>query len=368
MKIPFVTFEKMHSEIEEEMQNKFKEVYHNNWFIHGKEDEAFEEEFATFCNTKYCVGCGTGLDAIMLIVKAMGIGVGDEVIVPSNTFIATALAVSYAGATPILVEPDINTYTINPNCIEEKITERTKAIIAVHLYGRAADMDSICEIAQKYNLRVIEDAAQAHGALYKGRKVGSLGDAAAFSFYPGKNLGALGDGGAVTTNDANLAEKVAMLGNYGSKIKYHHEYLGNNSRLDELQAGLLRVKLPHLEKWNKERNKIASRYLLEIKNELIILPQHGNQDYYNVWHLFVIRCDRRDELEAYLNEKGIGTTKHYPIPIHKQKAYANEAFSKETYPIAEKISNTVLSIPMYYGMTDEEVSYVIDEINMFGRQ
>ena len=214
---------------------------------------------------------------------------------------------------------------------------------------------------------MIEDAAQAHGALYKGRKVGSLGDAAAFSFYPGKNLGALGDGGAVTTNDAALAEKIAMLGNYGSKIKYHHDYLGNNSRLDELQAGLLRVKLPYLEKWNKERNRIAKRYLTEINNELIILPKGGNEEYYNVWHLFVIRCGRRDELELYLNEKGIGTTKHYPIPIHKQKAYANETFSKETYPIAEEISNTVLSIPMYYGITDEEISYVIDAINMFGR-
>lgn len=368
MQVPFVSFEKMHSEIEQEVQKKFNEVYHNNWFIHGTEDKSFEKEFAEFCDTKYCVGCGTGLDAIMLIIKAMGIGKGDEVIVPSNTFIATALAVSYAGATPVLVEPNIDTYTINPDCIEEKITERTKAIIAVHLYGRTADMDKICEIARKHNLRVIEDAAQAHGALYKGRKAGSLGDAAAFSFYPGKNLGALGDGGAVTTNDKKLAEKVAMLGNYGAKIKYHHEYLGNNSRLDELQAGFLRVKLPYLEKWNKDRNRIADRYFSEINNALITLPLHGDNDHYNVWHLFVVRCDKRDELELYLTEKGIGTTKHYPIPIHKQKAYANEAFSKECYPIAEKISKTVLSIPMYYGMTDEEISYVVDTINAFGRQ
>lgn len=365
MKIPFVSFEKMHSEIQNEIKVKFDKIYSNNWFVLGEEDNAFEEEFARFCNTNYCVGCGTGLDAIFLTVKAMGIGPGDEVIVPSNTFIATALAVSYAGATPVLVEPDIKTYTLDPEKIEEKITERTKAIIAVHLYGRAADMDKIAKIARKYGLKLIEDAAQAHGALYKGKRIGSLGDAAAFSFYPGKNLGALGDGGAVTTNDKMLADKIRMLGNYGASIKYHHEYLGNNSRLDEVQAGFLRVKLPYLEKWNEDRNRIASRYLNGIVNRHIILPLKNSDEYYNVWHLFVIRSEYRDQLEMYLNEKGIGTNKHYPIPIHKQKAYSEEEFSREGFPIAETLSRTVLSLPMYYGMEEEEINYVINALNSF---
>lgn len=365
MKIPFVSFEKMHSEISDEIEEKFKTVYKKNWFIHGEEDTAFEQEFAEFCNTKYCVGCGNGLDAIFLILKALGIGEGDEVIVPSNTFIATALAVSYTGATPVLVEPKIKTYTLDPEKIEEKVTEKTKAIIAVHLYGRAADMDEISQIAKRHGLKIIEDAAQAHGALYKGKRVGSLGDAAAFSFYPGKNLGALGDGGAVTTDDKTLADKVRALGNYGAKIKYHHKYLGNNSRLDELQAGFLRVKLKYLEKWNQERNDIAEKYFAGIKNKAILLPLPNNKEYHNVWHLFVIRSENRDQLERYLGEKGIGTAKHYPIPIHKQEGYAEEVISQQCLPIAEEISRTVLSIPMYYGMKEEEIQYVIDTINDF---
>lgn len=365
MKIPFATVKNIHLEIQHEMQKKFEEVYNKHWFIHGEEDKEFEKEFATFCNTKYCIGCGTGLDAISLILKAMGIGNGDEVIIPSNTFIATALAVSYAGATPVLVEPNIETYTINPSIIEEKITKKTKAIIAVHLYGRVADMDSILEIAHKYQLNVIEDAAQAHGATYKDRIVGSLGDAAAFSFYPGKNLGALGDGGAITTNNLELADKIRMLGNYGAKEKYHHEYLGTNSRLDELQAGFLRIKLSHLREWNDERSRIANQYLKGITNNKIILPLPSDSEYYNVWHLFVIRTKYRDELEKYLEKRGIGTTKHYPIPIHKQGAYKNTSLIKENLPIAEEISKTVLSIPMYNGMRNEEIRYVIESINDF---
>ena len=365
MKVPFVSFEKMHSEIKQEILDKFQQVYERNWFIQGEEDTAFENEFAAFCGTDYCVGCGTGLDAIFLILKAMGICSGDEVIVPSNTFIATALAVSYAGATPVLVEPVADTCTIDPSKIEEKITDKTKAIIAVHLYGRTAEMDEINAIAEKHGLKVIEDAAQAHGALYKGRRVGSLGDAAAFSFYPGKNLGALGDGGAVTTNDKELAEKIRMLGNYGAKIKYHHEYQGNNSRLDEMQAAFLRIKLNNLERWNEDRNRTAERYLKEINNPLIRKPLPCDEDHYNVWHLFVVQSDKRDALEQFLNEKGIGTTKHYPIPIHKQGAYKKEEFSKESLPIAEKLADSVLSIPMYYGMTEEEVSYVIEVLNSF---
>lgn len=364
MKIPFVSFETMHNEINNEILVGFENVYKKNWFIKGEEVKKFEKEFAEYCGAKYAVGCGNGLDALYLILKAMEIGDGDEVIIPSNTFIATALAVSYTGALPVMVEPDIDTYLINPELIEERITKRTKAIIAVHLYGQATDMDKINEIAQKYNLKVIEDAAQAHGAEYKGKKVGSLGDAAGFSFYPGKNLGALGDAGAITTNDGILAKKIEALGNYGSDYKYHHIYKGNNSRLDEIQAAVLRIKLLNLDKWNMNRNDIALKYQAGIKNPLIHLPKISN-NVKHVWHIFAIRCSERDRLEEYLNSKGIGTTKHYPIPIHKQGAYVDTVLGTNILPIAEEISMTELSIPMYYGMTDEEVQYVIDAINAF---
>ena len=295
----------------------------------------------------------------------MNIGKGDEVIVPSNTYIATALAVSYNGAKPVFVEPEIETFNINPSKIEEKITFNTKAIIAVHLYGRTADMDAINSIAKKYNLKVIEDAAQAHGAKYKGRKAGSLGDAAGFSFYPGKNLGALGDGGCVTTNDKALAEKIRALGNYGSDYKYHNIYKGVNSRLDEIQAAFLRVKLPNLDRWNEDRRATAKKYFEGIKNPLIKLPLKSTDEFEHIYHVFVIRCDRRDELEKYLNENGIGTLKHYPIPMHEQECYKDLGIKHGELPIAEEISRTVLSIPMYYGMTDEEVNYVIDKINEY---
>lgn len=365
MNIPFVSFEVMHQEISEEITNSFKDTFTRNQFITGYELKIFEEKFSDYCNANYTVGCATGLDALYLIMRAMHIGNGDEVIVPSNTFIATALAVSYAGATPVFVEPDINTYTINPELIEEKITERTKAIIAVHLYGRSADMDAINAIAKKHNLIVLEDAAQAHGAEYKGRKVGSLSDAAGFSFYPGKNLGALGDGGCITTNNEELANTVRMIGNYGASIKYHHELQGTNSRLDEMQAGFLRIKLQYLDKWNARRNEVAKRYLEEIKNPNIVLPIASDEDYKCVWHLFVVRTQERDKFEKYLSDNGIGTVKHYPIPIHMQGAYKELGFTKGSFPIAEEISASVLSIPMYYGITDEEVSYVIEKINDF---
>ena len=256
MKIPFVSLQKMHQEISLEMKNKFSEIYDKNMFIQGQETALFEEEFAAYCGAKFCVGCGNGLDALYLILRAMEIGQGDEVIVPANTYIATGLAVSQTGATPVFVDVDFHTCNMNPDLLEEKITENTKAIIAVHLYGRAADMDSIHAVAKKHNLRVVEDAAQAHGALYKGRKIGTLSDAAGFSFYPGKNLGALGDAGAVVTNDEELALKIRMLGNYGSRKKYVHEFKGVNSRLDEVQAGLLRIKLKHLDQWNEDRKNI----------------------------------------------------------------------------------------------------------------
>lgn len=366
MKIPFATFQTMHNEIRKSLDSAYKKVIESNYFIQGEECKNFEREFAEYCETKYCIGVGNGLDALFLILKALNIHQGDEVIVPSNTYIATALAVSYVDATPIFVEPDISTYNINPDLIEKKITSRTKAIIAVHLQGRAADMDRINEIAKKYNLYVIEDAAQAHGVLYKGKRVGSFGDAAGFSFYPGKNLGALGDGGCVVTNNEDIAKKVRALGNYGSDYKYHHIYKGNNSRLDELQAAFLRCKLPHLDRWNEDRKRIAKKYIEGIKNSLITLPLKDDDIFDHIYHVFVIRCEKRDALEAYLNDKGIGTVKHYPIPMHLQEAYKDLELPKGSFPIAEEISETVLSIPMYYGMTDEECDYVIEALNQFG--
>lgn len=363
MKIPFVSFQSMHESIQEEMQKKFERIYHSNIFIKGNELEMFERTFASYCDSDFCVGCANGLDALFLIMKALNIGEGDEVIIPANTFIATALAVSYVGAKPILVEADEESYTINPNLIEEKINCATKAIIPVHLYGRCADMDPILAIAKKHNLYVIEDAAQAHGAMYKGKKAGSFGDAAAFSFYPGKNLGALGDGGAVVTSNKLLAETVRTLGNYGSDIKYHHIMQGNNSRLDEMQAGFLNVKLAKLDEWNDFRKIIAKRYLNEISNPNIICPLSSDEEFDNVWHLFVIRTKRRDDLIEYLKKLGIETSIHYPIPIHKQEAYLD--LKDESHPIAEVSANEILSLPMFYGITSEEVDFVINSLNNF---
>lgn len=365
MKVEFCSFKPMHNEIRNELDDAYKRVMDSSYFIHGKECELFEKEFAEYCGAKYCVGVATGLDAIYLILKALNIGNGDEVIVPSNTYIATALAVSYVGATPIFVEPKIDNYNIDVSKIEEKISDKTKAIIAVHLQGRAADMDAINEIAKKHGLKVIEDAAQAHGAKYKGKRVGTLSDAAAFSFYPGKNLGALGDAGCIVTNNKDIADMVRALGNYGSDYKYHHIYKGTNSRLDEMQCAFLRAKLPHLEKWNEFRRNVADRYLKEIKNPLITLPVKSDEVYEHIYHVFVIRCDRRDELEKYLNDNGILTVKHYPIPMHLQQAYSDLGLKEGDLPIAEEISKTVLSIPMFYGMTDEEINYVIETINNF---
>lgn len=364
MNIPFVSFKPLEKELDTELRTAFERVYTNSWYIEGKEDEKFEVAFAEYCESKYCVGTGNGLDSLMLALKALGISSGDEVIVPSNTYIATALAVTYVGAKPVFVEPDIRTFDINPNRIEEAITSKTKAIMPVHLYGQPCDMDPIIEIAKKHNLYIVEDCAQAHGATYKGRKIGSFGDAAGFSFYPGKNLGALGDAGATVSNSKELADKVRALGNYGSDYKYHHIYQGNNSRLDEMQAAFLAVKLPILDKVNENRRATAKKYLEGIKNKEVILPyvpEYANP----VWHIFGIRCKRRKELEEFLNSKGIGTNKHYPIPMHLQECYKDLGFKKGDFPIAEEISDTELSIPMYYGMTDEEVQYVINSINMF---
>lgn len=364
MKVPFVSFLPMEKELDAQLRAAFERVYKRSWYIEGVEDEAFEKAFAEYCDTKYCVGVGNGLDALMLALKALNVGEGDEVIVPSNTYIATALAVTYVGATPVFVEPDIRTYNIDVHKIESAITNKTKAIMPVHLYGQACDMDPLMEIARRYHLYVVEDCAQAHGATYKGRKIGTFGDLSGFSFYPGKNLGALGDAGAAIGNDKELIDKVRALGNYGSDYKYHHIYKGNNSRLDEMQAAFLSVKLTHLDKMNAERRIIANKYLQGIQNSEIILP-YVPEYTDSVWHIFAVRCDRRNELECYLKEKGIGTNKHYPIPMHLQECYQDLGYKEGDFPIAEEISRTELSLPLYYGMTDEEIQYVIESINEF---
>ncbi len=362
MDVPFSTFAHMHSELRDEMLKKFAEVYDAGWFIQGNEVKLFEEEFANFCDAKYCVGVGNGLDAIYLALRALNITDGDEVIVPSNTFIATALAVSYAGATPVLVDPDPTTYNMCLNGLEGALTKKTKAIIPVHLYGQAADMSEIVAFAKEHGLKIIEDCAQAHGAKYKNQNVGTFGDVGCFSFYPGKNLGALGDAGAVVTNNKDLADKIRAIANYGSFEKYNHAYKGINSRLDEVQAAFLRIKLKHLDKYNAFRNKIAQRYLNEIKNPKIKLPQIG-ADRTHVWHIFAVLCETRDDLKAYLAQNGIATVCHYPISIASQKAYENEFLPK--LPIAEKIAREELSLPMYYGMPDDAVDYVIDVMNRY---
>ncbi len=365
MNIPFADLNPMHNEIRRELDEAYYRVMDKSQYIRGDECTLFEKEFAEYCGTAFCVGVGSGLDAIYLILRAMGISAGDEVIVPSNTYIATALAVSYTGAVPVFVDPDIKTYNIDSDKIEKSITCKTKAIIAVHLQGRAADMDAIKLIAEKHGLYVIEDAAQAHGAEYKGRRTGGLADAAAFSFYPGKNLGALGDAGCITTNNKDIADKVRILGNYGAEYKYYHIYQGINSRLDEMQAAFLRVKLVYLDKWNENRRMIAGRYFRELKNPLVTLPEEDNDEYRHIYHVFAIRCRERDKLEKFLLENGIMTVKHYPIPIHLQKAYYDLRIAAGSLPVAEEISRTILSIPMYYGLAEKEVSYIINCLNRF---
>lgn len=362
MKVPFVSFEALEDELKIQLHDAFERVFENSWYIDGNEGKQFEKEFAAYCGVKYCIGCGNGLDALFLILKASGIGEGDEVIVPSNTFIATVLAVSRTGAKPVFVEPHLLTYNLNADKIEEKITEKTKAIIAVHLYGQSADIDAISAVAKRHGLKVFEDAAQAHGAFYKGKRVGGIGDAAGFSFYPGKNLGALGDAGCVTTNDDDLAEKIRALSNYGSDYKYHHIYQGYNTRLDELQAAFLRAKLPILDKVNEDRRMTANKYLAKIKNPKLILPYVDWDIFTPVWHIFAVRTDDRDGLVSYLESKGIHTGIHYPIAIHNQKAYQELGIAKGSLPICEEISDTELSLPMYYGMR-EETEYVIQALN-----
>lgn len=365
MKIPYLSLEVMHNEISADINQAISRVVKANDFILSKECTKFEEDFSAFCGAKYTIGCGNGLDALYLILKALGISNGDEVIVPSNTYIATALAVTYTGARPVFVEPNIDTFNIDPQLIERAITTKTKAIMPVHLYGKAAEMGKINEIAQRHKLLVIEDSAQAHGAKRKDKNVGTLGFASGFSFYPGKNLGAFGDAGAITTNDDEIAEKLYAMRNYGSRTKYIHDFVGVNSRLDEIQAAILRTKLPHLERWNAERNRISNRILFEVSNPFFKLPKKAELGSYDVWHIFAVMSDNRKELEKYLNDNGIGTNKHYPKPIHLQGAYSNLNISKGTLPIAEAISEKELSIPLYYGMVEEQVDFLIEKLNAF---
>lgn len=368
--IPFLDLKAAYLELKEELDAAYHSVVDSGWYVLGKEVDAFEAEFASFCGVRHCVGVGNGLDALHLILRAMDIGPGDEVIVPANTYIATWLAASYAGATPVPVEPDEQTYNINSTGIEAAITTRTKAILVVHLYGQPADMDPIIDIARRYNLKVIEDVAQAHGARYKGQRTGSLGDAAGFSFYPGKNLGAFGDGGAVTTNDAGLAERIRTLRNYGSKVKYHNEQKGFNSRLDELQAALLRVKLKYLDSWNARREILAGRYMLALQATGLQLP-YVPEWAQPVWHLFVIGCSNREQLQHQLTEAGIGTMIHYPVPPHLQPAYAELGLKDGSFPISERIHSTVLSLPMWPQMAENQIQTVINvlrKITFSGRR
>jgi dTDP-4-amino-4,6-dideoxygalactose transaminase len=358
MSIQFLNIRESHNELRNELQMAFENVLDTGNYILGSEVDSFEAEFAKYCETSASIGVGNGLDALHLILRAYDIGVGHEVIVPSNTYIATWLAVTHTGARPIPVEPDIRTYNIDPELIEASITPRTKAIIAVHLYGQPADMDSICDIADRYGLKVIEDAAQAHGARYKGRKVGSLGDAAGFSFYPGKNLGAIGDGGAITTNDAKLADKIRVLRNYGSSVKYKNEIIGFNSRLDELQAAFLRVKLKQLDRWNFRRNEIANVYLSKLKDLNYILPVVPKWSD-PVWHLFIIRTSKRKQVQAALDAAQIGTMIHYPTPPHLQNAYIDLGYKKGDFPLAELTADEVLSLPMGPHLKDTEQNSII---------
>lgn len=354
----------IHEQIREEVDQAVKRVLDSNWFILGEEVEHFEEEYAKFCGVKHCIGVGNGLDALHLILAAYGITAGDEVIVPANTFIATALAVSYCGATPVLVDADAKTNNIDISKIEEKITEKTKAIMAVHLYGHVADMDTIGKIAQKHNLKLIEDAAQAHNGELRGRKVGSLGDAAGFSFYPGKNLGAFGDAGAITTNHDELARKLRALRNYGSEKKYDHIYTGFNSRLDEMQAAILRVKLRHLKEWTGKRQEIAQYYLQRVRNPKIQLPEEPVREEH-VWHVFPVFTEYRDDFIRYLEEHDVKALIHYPIPVHLQKAYSHLGYQAGDFPVAERLAEREVSIPLWVGMGDMEKRQVVDVLNSF---
>ena len=348
---------------QKEFEDAALKVLRSGWYILGNEVSAFEDEFAKYVGAKYCVGLASGLDALWIAMRLLGICAGDEVLVQGNTYIATVMGITMNGATPVFVEPDEH-FGMDVDKIEKLINEKTKAILVTHLYGMASDMDEIVRICKKYNLKLVEDCAQAHGAMYKGKKVGTFGDIGCFSFYPSKNLGAFGDAGAVVVNDEILANEFKIFRNYGSERRYYNKVVGANSRLDEIQAGLLRVRLRHLEDLNEERIKIAERYSHEIKNNKLKLPK-PMEETTCVWHQYVVRCEERDLLKAYLEEKEIGTIIHYPIPPHLADAYKYLGHKKGDYPITEHLAGTVISIPIYNGMTEEEQTYVIDALNRF---
>lgn len=365
MKVPFLDLKSPYEELRAELDDAYRRVMESGWYILGQEVQNFESEFAQYCSAKHCIGVANGLDALHLILRAYDIGAGDEVIVPANTYIATWLAISYAGATPVPVEPVESTYNLDPQGIAAAITPRTKAILVVHLYGQPADMDPILAVAKQHGLRVIEDAAQAQGAVYKGKKIGALGDATGWSFYPGKNLGAFGDAGAITTNDDELADRVTVLRNYGSRVKYVNEVKGFNSRLDPLQAAFLSVKLKHLDAWNDRRKVLAGRYMEELSGlPDLILPDVLN-GVEPAWHLFVLRHSNRDALQAFLQQEGIGTLIHYPIPPHLSDAYREMGWQEGAFPITEAIHREVLSLPLGPHMTGDQITQVLDALRKF---
>ena len=348
---------------QEEFEKKAIDVLRSGWYVLGNEVKSFEEEFAAYTGGKYCVGLASGLDALWIAFRLLGIGAGDEVLVQGNTYIASVMGITINGATPIFIEPD-EYYTIDASKLEEKITPRTKAILVVHLYGQASNMAPVMEIAHKYNLRVVEDCAQSHGAKFNGQMTGTFGDIGCFSFYPSKNLGAFGDAGGIVTNDPKIAEDARVFRNYGSEKRYYNKVVGTNSRLDEMQAGLLRVRLSHIQELEEDKRRICMRYLSELHNDNIILPQI-REGATHIWHQFVIRTERRDELIDYLNKKEIGTIIHYPIPPHMSEAYQYLNIPEGSLPITEEYAKTVLSIPLYNGMTEEEQTYVINALNSF---
>ena len=363
VEVPFVDLRPLERELGDSPREAIERVLKASWYVRGSECASFERAFAGYVGAGQCVGCGNGLDALSLALAALGVGEGDEVIVPAMTFVATALAVTKVGAVPTFVDVDPQTANIDTMELGASFTERTKAILPVHLYGRPANMDAVLGFAQEHGLLVVEDCAQAHGAVYRGEKVGSFGDAGAFSFYPSKNLGALGDAGAVVTDDAAVANRVRALGNYGSEAHYQHELLGCNSRLDELQAALLLAKLPSLDAVNEFRQGVAELYVLGINNPLVRLPalEEGC-----VWHVFAVRCKRRDELREFLAARGIGTNVHYPLPVHLQPCYRSLGYGKGDFPHAEAWADAELSLPMFYGMTSEQIDWVVECVNEFG--
>ena len=360
--IPFLDLFAINERYRQEIEHSIQEVLDSGWYLQGEKNKEFCKNFASYCGTKYCLGVANGLDALRLIIRGYGFGAGDEIIVPANTFIATVLAITENGCKPIFVEPDISTYNINPKLVEKSITSKTKAIMAVHLYGQLADVESLSKIAKKYGLKLIEDSAQAHGAILNDKRAGSFGDAAGFSFYPGKNLGALGDAGCITTNDKDLYEKCKALANYGSDYKYHHIYKGINSRLDEIQAAILNVKLKYLEQDNEIRRSISKQYREQVDNSSIILPTVSSEESH-VWHIFVVRTNNRDKLAEFLKERGIQTNIHYPIPPHQQKAYSE--YDGDSYPITEQIHKQVLSIPISPVLSQQDVQYIIACLNQY---